>query len=331
MRSTQTLTRCFVALLCVAGVADAAYAIADTFDHTNFFTEFNFFSSADPTHGDVAYASAASANETGMAGFSNNAVYLGVDHTTMNPSGGRASTRVTSDKSYTRGLFIADIAHMPGAECGVWPAFWTFGPNWPASGEIDIIEGVNAAKTDSITLHTSAGCTVQNTGASLSSTNCNAGNADGGCSASTTATNGFGAGFNAIGGGVYAMEWKSTAISVWFFPRNAIPSDITSGKPVPSGWTAASAVFTGSGCDIDQHFMNHNIVFDTTFCGDWAGQASVWSGNAACSALASTCTAYVAANPQAFSTAYWMINSVKVYQDATLPAKRGMTSTPFTA
>lgn len=53
------------------------------------------------------------------------------------------------------------------------------------------------------------------------------------------------------------------------------------------------------------------IVFDTTFCGDWAG--NVWGSSATCSKLASTCEAYVGANPAAFSEAYWLINSVKVY------------------
>lgn len=35
---------------------------------------------------------------------------------------------------------------------------WMYGPNWPASGEIDIIEGVNLNTHNSITLHTSPGC-----------------------------------------------------------------------------------------------------------------------------------------------------------------------------
>lgn len=34
------------------------------------------------------------------------------------------------------------------------------GPNWPSSGEIDIIEGVNDAAQNQMTLHTSPGCTV---------------------------------------------------------------------------------------------------------------------------------------------------------------------------
>jgi hypothetical protein len=31
---------------------------------------------------------------------------------------------------------------------------WTLGPNWPSSGEIDIIEGVNSQKANSMALHT---------------------------------------------------------------------------------------------------------------------------------------------------------------------------------
>ena len=54
-------------------------------------------------------------------------------------------------------LFIVDLAHMP-AGCGTWPAFWLVGPGWPNDGEIDIIEGVNNAASDTTTLHSSQGC-----------------------------------------------------------------------------------------------------------------------------------------------------------------------------
>ena len=53
-------------------------------------------------------------------------------------------------------------------------------------------------------------------------------------------------------------------------------------------------------------------VFDTTFCGDWAGV--VWSSSAQCAALASTCNDYVQNNPGAFADMYWLINGLKVYQ-----------------
>lgn len=37
---------------------------------------------------------------------------------------------------------------------------WMTGPNWPINGEIDIIEGVNSATVNGMTLHTDAGCSV---------------------------------------------------------------------------------------------------------------------------------------------------------------------------
>ena len=333
MRSFELLSRLGASIVCAAGIANAAYSIEDTYDTQNFFSEFNFFDGADPTEGFVTFSDAANANVTGLAGYSNGAVYLGVDHTTLNPPNGREAVRVTSNKAYTHGLFIADISHMPGGICGVWPAFWTFGPNWPASGEIDIIEGVNSQTTDSITLHTSSGCSMSSSGSLASSTlanaDCNTGDAGTGCSVGTANTQGYGAGFNAMGGGVYAMEWTSSAIEVYFFPRNAIPGDITSGSPDPTGWGTPTASFSGSGCDIDSYFMNHNIIFDTTFCGQWAGE--VW-GSSSCASLASTCDAYVGSNPSAFEAAYWMINSVKVYQDGSA-AKRSeaLVPVPFMA
>jgi hypothetical protein len=87
---------------------------------------------------------------------------------------------------------------MPGGICGTWPAFWLLGPNWPNNGEIDIIEGVNQGNTDFITLHTAAGCTINNSGSQPSSvpdyTNCNTANANGGLGVSTTNTQGYGTG-----------------------------------------------------------------------------------------------------------------------------------------
>jgi beta-glucanase (GH16 family) len=66
---------------------------------------------------------------------------------------------------YNEGLFVADIQHMPGNACGIWPAFWSFGNNWPYDGEIDIIEGVNAQKNNLYSLHTgSATCKLVNEG-----------------------------------------------------------------------------------------------------------------------------------------------------------------------
>jgi hypothetical protein len=336
MHTSTILTRLCASLVCAAGVTNAGYTLQDNYDHTNFFTEFNFFDAPDPTNGFVNYASATAANLSSLAGYSNNAVYLGVDYTITNPvKPGRDSVRIHSNRAYTHGLFVADIAHMPGSTCGVWPAFWTVGQNWPQDGEIDILEGVNSQTTNSVTLHTSSGCKLESTGAmpssKLSTSDCGSNNGFNGCGFETENTQGYGDGFNSVGGGVYAMEWTSEAIKVFFFPRSSIPSDISSGSPDTSTWGPPVASFSGSGCDIDSHFTNHNIVFDTTFCGQWAGQ--VWA-KGECASKANTCDEFVAKNPDAYKEAYWIINSVRVYQDGSTTGKRdaeGVVPVPFLA
>jgi hypothetical protein len=160
--------------------------------------------------------------------------------------------------------------------------------------------------------------------------NCNADNGFKGCGQKTTEDNTYGSGFNAIGGGVYAMEWTEQAIRIFFFPRNAIPADITSGQPNPESWGQPQAAFSGSGCDITHHFTNHKIVFDTTFCGDWAGQPSIWGQECAAATGAATCNEFVSNAPEAFREAYWLIDSVKVYKQAGT-ARRGVVAKPFMA
>ncbi|KAI1262979.1 glycoside hydrolase family 16 protein [Xylariaceae sp. FL1019] len=292
-----------------------SYTIQDTYDTTNFFEGFEFYSEPDPTAGFVEYVDAATANTTSLAGYANGGIYLGVDYTTANPVNGRQSVRVNTVKSYTHGLFIVDLAHMPAQACGAWPAFWSFGPNWPSSGEIDIIEGVNSASNSSITLHTASGCSFSQD--SYASGDCGApGDGTEGCGHPTENTQTFGNDFNTAGGGVYAMQWTSSAISIFFFPKSgSVPSDIAAGTPDPSTWGTPLASFSGGSCNIDDNFANHQLVFDTTFCGQWAGK--VWDQDATCSALATTCQDYVGANPSAFQDVYWLINSVKVYGENT--------------
>jgi hypothetical protein len=49
---------------------------------------------------------------------------MGVDSTSaLDPNGaGRKSVRVQSKTAYNGALVIADIAHVPGSNCGSWPA-----------------------------------------------------------------------------------------------------------------------------------------------------------------------------------------------------------------
>ncbi|KAI0391204.1 glycoside hydrolase family 16 protein [Xylariaceae sp. FL0594] len=319
----------FLSLTAAATAQNSSYVLADSYDTSTFFDGFEFFTGPDPTSGFVDYVDASTANATGLAGYANNGIYLGVDYQTANPPKGRQSVRLSTRKSYTRGLIIADIAHQPAQACGAWPAFWTVGPNWPHSGEIDIIEGVNMQETSAITLHTGSGCKFSK--ASWSAKDCGSpGDASQGCGKSSQDHRTYGAKFNEIGGGVYAVQWTSNAINVFFFPRSgSIPADLQAGSPDPSKWGTPLASFSGGSCDIDSFFSNHQIVFDTTFCGQWAG--TVWNQDAVCAAKAPTCQEYVAKNPADFQEAYWLINYVKVFNEAGVAKKQRAFAKQFIA
>lgn len=296
----------------------AGYVLKDDYNSAVFFDMFDFWTSEDPTHGFVQYIDQTSARNQGLISNSSS-VYVGVDHTNLAPNG-RQSIRLTSKEAYNSGsLVILDLAHMPGNACGAWPAYWMVGPNWPNGGEIDIIEGVNTQNHNAMTLHTADGCSISDNGnftGSLYTDDCyiyaDGQSANTGCQITTSQTNTYGDGFNNVGGGVYAMEWTDEAITIWFFQRGAIPSNILTGSPQPdSSWGRPISQFTGC-CDIPEFFADNQIVFDVTFCGDWAG--SVWSSDSTCSALSGSCTDYVANNPSAFGNAYWSINSLQVFE-----------------
>jgi hypothetical protein len=109
--------------------AQAQYTLDTHYDLNNFFNEFSFFTDSDPTHGHVNYVNQETANQFGLAGERDGAIHMAADSTEFSPQGGRKSVRLTSNKQFTHGLFIADINHMPGSTCGSWPAFWMFGPD----------------------------------------------------------------------------------------------------------------------------------------------------------------------------------------------------------
>ena len=74
------------------------------------------------------------------------------------------------------------------------------------------------------------------------------------------------------------MEWTSTAIQVWFFPRDAIPTSIIEGSSLDvDTFGLPTANFQGS-CDIDTYFYNHSLNFNIDFCGSWAGPTFITDG-----------------------------------------------------
>jgi hypothetical protein len=81
-----------------------------------------FRQDSDPTNGYVDYVDENTASDAGLIYASGNATYVGVDSSHVASGSGRQSVRLTSTASYTHGLFVLDLAHMPGSVCGSWPA-----------------------------------------------------------------------------------------------------------------------------------------------------------------------------------------------------------------
>lgn len=269
----------------------------------------------------VQYVSREIAEGEGLVNVtSSGSVYLGVDHTnTLSLTDiGRKSVRLESKTKMDHGLLIADIKHMPGSVCGAWPAFWTVGDAWPDDGEIDIIEGVNTQSQDTMVLHTKGDCQItsdDDQSGTTTSNQCSLSAGPAGCTVQGTPGS-YGTGFNEQGSGVYAIQWTDKFIKIWFFPRSAIPKSIESGSPDVSEFGTPMGNFQGT-CDIGKEFKPQKIVFDTTFCGDWAG--SVFGQGDSCpltkgDGLAS-CIDFVATKPEEFKEAYWEINYLKTYTE----------------
>lgn len=202
---------------------------------------------------------------------------------------------------------------------------------WPRWGEYDILESVHTLDFATTTLHTRSGCDQQvvNTGLDFDgqgwavgslgtnpAKNCwvNAPNEynNQGCGQKMPKGS-FGPPFNKNGGGTYAAEWDPGRkyLRTWFWPAGQEPIDLQSRNPRPDFWGEPNSFFTLDNrfCS-KNHFKDMRIVFDTTFCGDYANPS--FAG--ACPQIHTSCDQYVRENPSAFSTAFWSIRSLDVYQ-----------------
>ncbi|CAE6445920.1 unnamed protein product [Rhizoctonia solani] len=214
---------------------------------------------------------------------------------------GRDSIRIASKQHYEDSVVILDLTHMPTG-CGTWPAFWTVTTSgkWPQGGEIDIIEGINKRSYNLASLHTTPDCNM--TGAVRvmtgrgESNECDAKKNDNqGCGVKFREGT-FGQRFNAMDGGWFAMRRAQEGVSVWFWSRNNIlvPEEVRRGSNnvQPELWGLPVADFPANNCDMKSHFGSHEIVFDLTFCGDWAGNEYPNSG------CPGTCVDFVDNNPK---------------------------------
>ncbi|KAF8217156.1 glycoside hydrolase family 16 protein [Mycena galopus ATCC 62051] len=296
------------------------YSLSENIVGTGFYNSFNFEAISDPTAGRVNYVDKATAQSLNLTYASDDTFILRADFKTVisdSSATGRDSVRIRTNNAYTTHAAVFDIVHMPQG-CGTWPAVWeTNEANWPAGGEVDIVEGVNDQGTDQVTLHTSPGCEMPATGRTQTGTalelDCDTSvNGNAGCGVTVGQAPSFGPTFNADGGGWYAIERTNTFINVWFWSRKdaSVPANVAAGGSSvdTSTWGTPVANFPNTDCNFAELFDANNIIINLTFCGDWAGAVYAASG------CPSTCNSYVDANPAAFVNAYFQFSSINIYE-----------------
>ncbi|KAK1921820.1 concanavalin A-like lectin/glucanase domain-containing protein [Papiliotrema laurentii] len=329
------------ALLALLPLASAAtYPILESWKGDGFLDGFKYDPSAydNTTNGDVFWATPS--NTSLIHTTSSGTVVLKVDNETFVPyNEKRYAPKLLSKTAYEKGtVWVMDAVHMPYG-CSVWPALWTQGPNWPAGGEIDIMEGVNNQTTNQMALHASdTGC-VASTSASMSGnltqSACSKDASSGaGCTIVDSATNSYGAGFAAAGGGVYVCEFGDEGVKIWFFTRSAVPSAVTdSAQSIDTGSLGTPVAFyPSSSCDVDKYLGPQTLTIDITLCGDWAGLDSILQETCGALATDQTCyTTYVINQGDNYSTAYFELNYINVYSSASTSGANATTSTSGTS
>jgi len=308
-----------------AGERESPYTLVANHEGRDFLHGWGFWSAADPQQGLVNYRNKEDAARLNYTFYDEgaDAFILQPDSTSrLGEWENRDSVRIETTSLYKYGLVVLDAEHMP-AGCGLWPAFWMYDFPWPVAGEIDIIEGVHNSTENRVALHTTSKCAMKWEPSTFTGTmdknlygapgaNCDVKAEDQkpnvGCGIKDFT---YGEGFNQGGGGVYAMEWTSDGISVWFFPRRHIPRDLHCKNPQPTKWGQPMARFEfGAHCDKSSFDFQH-IVINLTFCGVWGERDfAAWG----CQHQGLTCQEFVRQKPEALKEAYWKIRNVRVYQ-----------------
>ncbi|KAI0072658.1 hypothetical protein K474DRAFT_1667552 [Panus rudis PR-1116 ss-1] len=335
MRTGYAYISLSLATLISLPVASATFVLKDTYIGEDFFNRWRWETFDDPTHGRVNYVNRDMAVAKNLSYATDSKFIMRADDLNVVTPGpnvrGRDSVRISSYDAYDESVTILDLAHMP-AGCGTWPAFWTLsqkGP-WPHGGEIDIVEGVNLNQVNLGSLHTTPECSMpQNRPQNgfVESLDCDSNvNYNQGCGVKFAKPSSYGYALNAQGGGFFVLvRSRAEGIKIFFWTRDdpTVPPEIKN-PPEPTllggpsqitpnpSWGNPEAYFplNPDNCDYDSHFDAHSMVFDLTFCGDWAGADYPTTS---CADPSMTCSDFVDQSPDAFSEAYWEINSLRIY------------------
>ncbi|KAJ3475280.1 hypothetical protein NLI96_g11942 [Meripilus lineatus] len=320
MKVALSLVTLFAASPALAQAAN--FSLVHAFEGSSFFDGWTFYDFYDnTTNGDVNYVSQANATAMKLA-YVNDAgnAIIKVDNITNVPyPEKRDSVRITTNDFYNLGsIWVFDALHLPYG-CSVWPSFWTKGYDWPRQGEIDIVEGINLQSANQMALHSYAGCTAASgTTQTGRAGNLNCNSTDGaGCTVTETSPNSFGAGFASAGGGVWATQFDSSGVFIWFWERSKVPASLSSATTSVdiSTWGAPSAAYPASSCNVGNFFGPQQLVITLTLCGDWAGIPSLYQPACGGDGAANGCyvNSVINAGSPNFDNAYFEIRSIKVF------------------
>lgn len=320
-----------IGLSLISGIATSVSAATwnqtSSIAGSDFFSTFDWFTKTDPTNGLVTYQSQSAAQSQNLSYVNDDDHFVMGVSTVSTALSGRNSVRIQSKDSYSDGVYVLNVTHVPTG-CATWPAFWTVTEdldNWPDGGEIDIMENANDQYASNlVSVHTNTSCTIPTSISDQTGTvaysNCSAyAESNPGCRVEMngTSTPTWGASLNSAGGGIIAMERSfgttGQGVRVWYFAnsaRSSLPSDLKAGSSSlnPDNWGTPNVHLPISSCYND--FSAHKIIFDITLCGDWAANTYAESG---CAAKYSACSAQVAYNGSSFDSAYWEVESLRLF------------------
>lgn len=289
------LLGCIIASLSLLNlVSGASWTLTDKIQGNDYFDKFNFVDGNDleMTQGLVNYMDLQKSKDMNLSYVDGDNFVMRVDTTKVQKEG-RPSVRIESKKAYGDSVILLQVSHIPTG-CAVWPAFWTVTQDqksWPAGGEIDIIENVNDQYPYNLgSVHVQVrdesdrqgDCAIdkpRHTGTTFFD-QCNAeANDNSGCRIAMNGTDNAtgGVALNKKGGGTVAMQRDFSdggkGIRIWFWGPDNLPEDLKNpGNNVdPDSWGTPAADFGMTQCS--DKFDDHNIVFDITLCGSWAGSA----------------------------------------------------------
>jgi len=103
-----------------SSIAPSSWKIVQNYTGQTFFDGWDFYTSADPTNGNVQYLAQSAAQSAGLIEINSNGNAVMRVETTPQVQTNRQSVRITTQATFDGGLVVMDAVHMPTG-CATWP------------------------------------------------------------------------------------------------------------------------------------------------------------------------------------------------------------------